>query len=66
MIMDGCKNITTILNPSRVDSKDIGKNFTAQYRKKNNGFHAIYLRDERKYMNLLVPIFFSTLLNINY
>lgn len=48
MIMDGCKNITTILNPSCVDSKDIGKNFTAQYRKKNNGFHAIYLRDERK------------------
>lgn len=34
MIMDGCKNITTILNPSCVDSKDIGKIFYSPVQKK--------------------------------
>lgn len=38
MIMDGCKNITTILNPLCVDRKDIGKNFTAQVQEKKKNF----------------------------
>lgn len=58
--MDGCKNITTILNPLCVDSKDIGKNFTAQVQeKKKKILLPCDIRDEIKYINLLVPIFFN-------
>lgn len=57
--MDGCKNITTILNPLCVDSKDIGKNFTAQVQEKKINFASMRYRDEIKYINLLVPIFFN-------
>lgn len=59
MIMDGCKNITTILNPLCVDSKDIGKNFTAQVQGKKKILLPCDIRDEIKYINLLVPIFFN-------
>lgn len=58
--MDGCKNITTILNPSCVDSKDIGKNFTAQYRKKKNGIPCdIFKRRKKIYEFTGANIFFN-------